>query len=430
MKRRKKNLLLLILKKKLEEERKKKITRRYWVRKIFQERKTKGEFHLLIKDLKLFDNEYFFKYFRMSPNKFEELLALVAPLITKECKVREPICPAERLCVTLRHLVTGDSHITIATSYRMSPTTVGRIIKETCSVIWKVLLDNGYLKSPTCEEEWLTIATEFERKWNYPNCVGAIDGKHVVMQAPPRSGSVFYNYKGTHSIVLMAVVNANYEFSMVDVGDAGRQSDGGVFANCHLGYAMTNNKLNLPPDRPLNESQTKFPYVFVGDEAFPLKTYLMKPYPKGSIGIKERVANYRLSRARRIVENAFGICATRFRIFRRPIISSLETVVEITKAVVVLHNFLMCGRSFGNCNDYCPFTYIDQENRKGLRAGDWRNEASAQGLVPIPNTSSNNFSRDAKKVRDDFRDYFNSPEGSVSWQLDTVNSTLSRFDAS
>ena len=72
MKRRKKVLLLLILKKKLEKERKKKITRRYWVRKIFQERKTKGEFHLLIKDLKLFDNEYFFKYFRMSPNKFED----------------------------------------------------------------------------------------------------------------------------------------------------------------------------------------------------------------------------------------------------------------------------------------------------------------------------------------------------------------------
>ena len=67
-----KNVLLLILKKKLEKERKKKITRRYWVRKIFDERKTKGEFHLLIKDLKLFDNEYVFKYFPMSPNKFED----------------------------------------------------------------------------------------------------------------------------------------------------------------------------------------------------------------------------------------------------------------------------------------------------------------------------------------------------------------------
>ena len=208
----------------------------------------------------------------------------------------------------------------------------------------------------------------------------------------------------------MAVVNANYEFTMVDIGDAGRQSDGGVFANCKLGYAMTNNNLNLPPERQISGAQTLFPYVFLGDEAFPLNTYLVKPYQKGSIGIKDRIANYRLSRARTIVENAFGICETRFRIFRRPITSGLDTVTEITKAVVALHNFLMYGRSFGNNNDYCPSTYVDQETVNGLRAGDWRNENLNQGLLPsITCAGSNNFSRHAKKVRDDFRDYFNSP---------------------
>lgn len=135
------------------------------------------------------------------------------------------------------------------------------------------------------------------------------------MQAPARSGSYYFNYKKTHSIVLMAVVNSNYEFILVDIGDSGRQSDGGVFNSCYLGRAMEDNTLNIPDPRPLRGTSTKFPFVFVGDEGFPLKEYLIKPYARSSLGVKEQVANYRISRARRQVENVFGICASRFRIF-------------------------------------------------------------------------------------------------------------------
>ncbi len=101
----------------------------------------------------------------------------------------------ERLAVTLRHLATGDSHSTIAMSYRMIPTTVGRIIMETCRTIWSILIKSGFLKAPSTQKEWKEMAQKFETKWNFPNCVGAIDGKHVVMQAPPRSGSTFFHYK-------------------------------------------------------------------------------------------------------------------------------------------------------------------------------------------------------------------------------------------
>ena len=75
-----------------------------------------------------------------------------------------------------------------------------------------------------------------------------------------------------------------------------------------------------------------FGYVFVGDEEFPLKPYLMKQYARNAMGTEEQITNYRISRARRQVENVFGICASRFRIFRRPIIAEVETVVSITKA--------------------------------------------------------------------------------------------------
>ena len=79
--------------------------------------------------------------------------------------------------------------------------------------------------------------------------LGAIDGKHVVMQAPGRSGSSFFNYKKTHSIVLMAICNARYQFTVADIGDSGRQSDGSVYGDSNLVYAIENKQLKLPGEK-------------------------------------------------------------------------------------------------------------------------------------------------------------------------------------
>ena len=147
------------------------------------------------------------------------------------------------------------------------------------------------------------IASEFERKWNFPHCIAAIDGKHIIMQRPYRSGSYFINYKKTFS-KFMGGCNANYEFILVDVGDTGRNSDLGVLAN-------KTNSLNIPGSEEIPHTGMAFPYVLVADEAFPLKTNIMKPYPQEILQIKERIFNYRLSRARRIIENSFGILAAR-----------------------------------------------------------------------------------------------------------------------
>ena len=76
-----------------------------------------------------------------------------------------------------------------------------------------------YLQRPTTTMEWKRVSEGFEQIWNFPHCVGAIDGKHVVIQAPTRSGSTFYNYKGTHSLVLLAVCDAHYCFTLINIGD-------------------------------------------------------------------------------------------------------------------------------------------------------------------------------------------------------------------
>ena len=67
-----------------------------------------------------------------------------------------------------------------------------------------------------------------------------------MIQAPANTGTLYYNYKKQFSIVLLAVCNANYAFLMVDIGEAGRQSDGGVFARRTLGKSIKNNSLNIP----------------------------------------------------------------------------------------------------------------------------------------------------------------------------------------
>ena len=97
---------------------------------------------------------------------------------------------------------------TVSFSYRVGHSTVSGIIDNTCDALWSVLL-HDYMR-PTSADEWRRLSEGFENTWNFPHCVGAIDGKHVVMQAPSHSGSTFFNYKGTHSVVLLAVCDAQY----------------------------------------------------------------------------------------------------------------------------------------------------------------------------------------------------------------------------
>ena len=217
--------------------------------------------------------------------------------------MREPIGgEEEQLRVILRFLATGDAQITSATSYRISPTSIGRIIKETTTAIWDVLLDYGYISPPVSKAEWIKIAEEFDSQWNFPHCID-IDGKHVTIQAPSNTGSQYFNYKKSFSIMLMAVCDANYRFLLVDIGEAGRQSDGGVLSNSNLGYSITNKLLDFPEPSQIKMSDETYPHIFVG---FPIKDNLLKPYSSATLNLERHIFNYRLSRARRTIENTLA----------------------------------------------------------------------------------------------------------------------------
>ena len=213
-----------------------------------------------------------------------------------------------------------------------------RQVHDTCRAIVEQLM-NEVMPLPTTEK-WKEIIKEFWKRCGFPNCLGAIDGKHVTIQAPANSGSNFFNYKKT-SIVLLALVDANYNFIMVDVGAYGRNSDGGILSQSNIGKALENGNLKIPPDQYLAGTTQTAPCVIVGDEAFPLKRYLMRPFPSSQLDDEgNKNFNYRLTLARRLVECTFGILSQKFRIFNRRIQLTPKNVDYVILATCVLHYFI------------------------------------------------------------------------------------------
>ena len=144
----------------------------------------------------------------------------------------------------------------------------------------------------------------------------------------------------------MALVDADYKFTDVDIGDYGSNTDGGIFKNSKFGKAFMNNELGIPGPKTLDNwpEGRVLPHCIVADETFLLRCDLMRPYPRTNnrqtLPEDQKIFNYRLSRARRIVENAFDILAQRWRIFNGRIYLFPKNVDGAVKACVVLHNYL------------------------------------------------------------------------------------------
>ena len=235
-----------------------------------------------------------------------------------------------------------------------------RNFKELAEAIFQTLKDQ-FLKAPNCQKEWLSISKGFEDKWNFPNCLGSLDGKHIRIECPKMSGTYYFNYKGFYSIVLLAICEDNYCFMLFDLGQYGSNNDCGVVANSAMGEMMENDKLGIPAPSKLSYcSFDPLPYFFVGDEIFPLKTWLMRPLP-GKLDDNQRIFNCRLSLARLTMENTFGILAERWKIFYTPIRTSVENVENYTLACLALHNYL---RLTDNAT-YCPFGFADSFDSSG-----------------------------------------------------------------
>ncbi|KYN10272.1 Putative nuclease HARBI1 [Trachymyrmex cornetzi] len=336
----------------------------------------------------------------MSAMQLETLLEIVGPHLQRLYVVREPISSAERLILTLRYFASGDSMTSMSFQYLVGLTTVSEIISSTCKIIWDQLcplvLPRDQSGSPPTidEQKWKSIAQDFNDLWDFPHCIGAIDGKHVTIQCPNNAGSNFYNYKNSHSIVLLAICDAHYNFLFVDIGAYGRRSNGGVFKESIFGQKFEANTMKVPKEECIYAGGPLLPYCLVRDEAFPLKPYLLRPYPRGdkkTLNADRHVYNYRLSRARWIIENVFRILASQWRIYRKPIIASVNTTSDL----------------------------LDKETTDGVHIlSSWKTIIeNGCAFTDVFNCGTHNSTRQAIRIGELFCQYFNN-EGAVPWQWD------------
>ena len=300
-----------------------------------------------------------------------------------------------------------------ASVYRISRSSASKIIMDTCKIIYEELAKTEFPKYT--KEFWLNTAIEYHTQWNMPHCLGSIDGKHVRIKKPANAGSMYYNYKGFHSIILMAISDANYRFTFIDVGSPGADGDMNTFSRTSIGQKIFINdeSLNLPEDEILDDFDC--PYFFVGDDAFPLHLKVMKPYSGRSFeknqetGEKSRknleldktIFNYRLSRARRTVENAFGILTMRWGCLRSEFQCKPEKVRVIVAASCALHNYMMKeGKNYLTSTMIDTFIADDQSID-----GEWR---SHEQLTPMDSQKVPKRPKDdAILLRDQLKRYVN-----------------------
>lgn len=305
------------------------------------------------------------------------------------------------MCFVFRHLATGSSFASMSAPFHMSKNTIAQHVYETCEKLWTVLQP---LEMPKpSEDDWKQLAKRFGDLWDYPFAVGALDGKHIALVNPANSGSMYYNYKGFPSIVLMALSDADSCFTLVDCGQYGRVCDAGVYQNSVISDLLERNQLNIPNAYfKINTSDEQIPFMIVGDEAFPLNTYLMRPFAARTLNDDRRIYNYRHSRARRSVECAFGILAKKFEVFQRPMRLQPDKAVVVTNAATVLHNYVR--RRDGYMTD----------RTSSVKYDTFQNPAD--GFINLQPLHGTRFADDAVGLRDAITEFFCDPQGSVEWQ--------------
>ncbi|XP_068099171.1 uncharacterized protein [Hyperolius riggenbachi] len=373
-------LLLLML------ERRQRAERRYWVHPRLMQRRERGHFATLYPEL-LQNPEQFFDYCRMTIPVFNALLDMVRAYLRRtDTRMRQAICPEQRLLLTLRFLATGHSYSSLSVQFRLGTSTVSGIVKHTCEVLWRVLQPR-YMAVPN-QAKWEEILAMFSERVNFPNCFGALGVKEIRLV---RSGGSDYG-DDIFSLVLLALVDADFRFTYVEVGSFGSPTDSFVFQNTHFYQSLRANRLHLPNPRPWpGTSSPSYPCVLVASEAFGLSDHIMQPYTEQDLSAAQKMFNHRLSRAQSMVENTIGLLANKWNVLHSVMRLSPVNATDVVKASCVLHNYVRDAEG-----------YQSEHLLKHDMAGVYCQPPAGTA------TATNN--------RDSLAQFFLTPQGQVPWQ--------------
>ena len=289
------------------------------------QREERGYYRTLLDKLITSDIPGYRNFTRMEPAFFDLIEERITPHLRKSItNFRYPLEVGLKLAVTLRHLSTRESYTSLQYHWRVGRLTICKYVPQVCKAILKEF-QQEYLVCPTDPEDWMKIEERFRNRWNVPHAIGALDGKHIAIKKPKRSGSEYFNYKGYFSLVLLA---------------NGSSSDAQIFNRSKLNRRIENRTLGLPPPELLGPGGANLHYFLLGDDAFALMPWLVKPYSRHQLTREERIANYRISRGRRMVENSLGILVKRFRVLLTTMEQRPKVVRDIVLTCVVLQSML------------------------------------------------------------------------------------------
>ena len=333
-----------------------------------------------------------YENFRVSKETFNFVVSAIEDEVKRKTTIlRQPISVQKRVAITFYYLSSTAEYRTIANLFGVSRSFVCMCVRDVCKAIVKKM-QSKFIYLPK-QHELEDIVETYKRRWGFPGCFGAIDGTHVPILAPTENHADYVNRKGYHSVVMQAVVDSKYLFRDIVIGWPGSVHDARVLSNSKIFNIGEQNKL-LPADFCVKIGGKQIAPVILGDPAYPLLPWLLKPYPENANTIQQhRRFNYRLSRARVTVENVFGRWKGRFPRFLKRVDMEMSSLVTVIAASCVLHN--IC-----EMNDEEVLSH-------------WLEESSqATATYPQPDPLENvNDREDSVSIRDHFANYFMSAEG-------------------
>lgn len=292
--------------------------------------------------------------FRVNRCTFNYILSVCEGMKRQDTVMRKAISLDKRVAIALYRLATSAEDRTVANLFGVSRSSVNLIFREFCDVVVQCL-EARLIRFPRTREMKEHLR-QFAAITGFPQCVGALDGCHIEVCPPKEHATDYYNYKGWYSSILFAVVDHRYRFMYVNVGSPGKNHDAAVFESSRLPKVLSSELFQLEAK---NVEGVSVCPVLLGDQAFPLQYHLMKPFSRaGPVGSPSRVFNYRLSSARRVVENAFGRLKARFRIMHKGLEVDIDNVNRIIRACCVLHN--ICEE----LQDQCDITWMEDVVRQ------------------------------------------------------------------